>query len=520
MKHSDLISGLRKLRQKAYKVVHAEAIEALRQDASDPLAYFLLGVIAFDHKNYSKSLELFQKAEKLDESEPYYAAYLAMTYSILRDTNMAREAADRAAVQAGQNAHLSDMIGVVYSRSGFHEAAIKHFQVATTLNTTEPNYFFNLAASQQFLGDFEAAESSYKTCLALAPENTRAWSSLIALKKQSAEDNHLEMLVPLFEDSLDNPDAKLHIGHAIAKTYEDLGEYEQSLEWLESAKADKHKQLPFDREAASSLFKQAAATTGLCHKAPTYQQNVTPIFIVGLPRTGTTLVDRILSSHSQVTSAGELNVFAELVKRAGKTSTPFVLDAPTFLAAKDIELSKIGQKYLDTTKILAKQSSFMVDKMPLNFFYAALITRAFPTVKIVALRRGAMDSCLSNYRQLFSTQFSYYNYTYNLKETAFFYREFHTLMGHWAKTLPKDRFAEIRYENIVLNQEAETRRLLEFCGLPWEDACLRFHENTAAVSTASSVQVRQPLYSGSIGRWKKYGDKLSGLKQALGDLEI
>ena len=128
------------------------------------------------------------------------------------------------------------------------------------------------------------------------------------------------------------------------------------------------------------------------------------------------------------------------------------------------------------------------------------------------------DSCLSNFRQLFSTKYSYYNYTFDLEDTAWFYRQFDDLMAHWRETLPKDRFMEVRYEDIVFDQENQTRRMLDFCGLDWDDACMRFHENAAPVSTASSVQVRQPLYSGSIGRWKKYGDKLDVLKAALGDL--
>jgi hypothetical protein len=156
--------------------------------------------------------------------------------------------------------------------------------------------------------------------------------------------------------------------------------------------------------------------------------------------------------------------------------------------------------------------------MPLNFFYAGLIHRALPNAQIVALRRGAMDSCLSNYRQLLTVQHSYYGYTYDLEQTAAFYRRFDDLMAHWREHLPDDRFIEVYYEDMVHAQEEQTRRLLDFCRLDWDEACLRFHENAAPVSTASSVQVRQPLYSDSIGRWKRYGDKLDILKAALGDL--
>lgn len=521
-----ITQGLSRLARKDYAAVHRDCIDAIKADIHAPTPFFLLGVIAFDHQNFAKALELFEKAKALSPGEPYFAAYHAMTLSTLRRSREAHQAADRAAKRAAENgatvsrdnAYLSDMIGVVYSRCGFHEKAIVHFQKATLADQKEPNYFFNLAASQQFLGDFGAAEQSYRNCLSLAPQNYRAWSSLISLKRQTADENHLPTLRALFDAEGLDSDAKLHLGHAIAKTLEDLGEHEQSLDWLLKAKADKRGAFPFDREAARGLFRAAKDSAHYPKGKAEFTQEVTPIFIVGLPRTGTTLVDRIVSSHSKVVSAGELNAFGEQIKTLSQTSSPFVLDAQTLEAVKAIDLSQAGEAYCDATAPLAGGAEFMVDKMPLNFFYAALMIRAFPKVKIIALRRGAMDSCLSNFRQLFSTQFSYYNYTYDLEQTAFFYREFDALMAHWRAHLPAENFMEIAYEDIVFDQDNQTRRALEFCGLEFEQACLRFHENTASVSTASSVQVRQPLYSGSIGRWKKYGDKLDGLKAALGSL--
>lgn len=513
-----LKAGLQRLSQKDYAAVHRDCINAIKADVNAPVPFFLLGVIAFEHSNYGKALELFEKAEALNPSEVHFTAYLAMTLSILRRSNEARLAADRAVLTFGKNTHLSDMIGVVYSRCGFHEKAVTQFKASTAQNSSEPNYYFNLAASEQFLGNFEAAETAYGKTLSLDPSNFRAWSSLISLEKQTLESNHLDQLRGLFLKDTLGPDAKLHLGHAIAKTLEDLGEHEESLDWLLKAKAEKRRQFPFDRASASALFRAAQATTLRPQTSPAFTQKTTPIFIVGLPRTGTTLVDRILSSHSRVISAGELNAFAEQVKNASKTDTPFVLDGPTLMASSNADMNMVGEGYQKSTEALAQGMPFMVDKMPLNFFYAALMTNAFPNVKIIALRRGAMDSCLSNFRQLFSTQFSYYNYTYDLDDTAFFYREFDALMTHWRSHLPADRFMEIGYEHIVQGQENQTERLLDFCGLPWEDACMRFHENTAAVSTASSVQVRQPLYSGSIGRWKKYGDKLDELQSVLDDL--
>src|SRR5262249_4488492 len=155
------------------------------------------------------------------------------------------------------------------------------------------------------------------------------------------------------------------------------------------------------------------------------------------------------------------------------------------------------------------------DKMPLNFFYAGLILRALPNARIICLQRDAMDSALSNYRQLFATSFTYYNYAFSLGDTARYVVAFNRLMMFFREALPNDRFTEARYEDLVANQEDETRRLLTFCDLDWDPACLDFHENKAAVATASSVQVRQPLYSTSIGRWRRYAKGLEGAAQIL-----
>ena len=518
MTNFTLRDGLKRLGQKHYKSVHQSSIELIKADVNDPVPYFLLGVIAAEHGNHRKAEELFQKAARLDPQCAYYPAHLAKTLSMLGHQNEAKQAADRAAILPIDDAFLADTIGVVLSRAGYHETAIPMFEKAVDLDAKQANYHYNLGASAQFIGEFVKAKIAYENTLLLEPEFYRARSSLIALSKQTEDDNQLDTLIELFEGANDDADAQLQLGHAIAKTQEDLGRFPESLDWLLKGKAAKRRDLRYDRNAGAKIFEAAKQTANSLLKPSKNAELGAPIFIVGLPRTGTTLVDRILSSHPEVRSAGELNMFGGLVKEETGTSSNLMLDPETLLKAADLDLTKIGQAYVENTKELARGAKHMVDKMPLNFFYAGLIHLALPNARIIALRRGAMDSCLSNYRQLFSTQYSYYNYTFDLEDTAFFYRGYDDLMTHWRKNLPSDRFIEVHYEDIVFDQENQTRRLLGHCNLDWNEACMRFHENEAPVATASSVQVRQPLYSGSIGRWKKYGDKLEGLRTALGDL--
>ena len=514
-------AGMALLKDQNYAEAHSQSLAAIRKNIRDPLPYFILGKIAFEHDNLRKAKELFSKSVEYDPVEIYARVHLAKTLSALAQHNAAKTHADRAVNIGVEDAYLADTLGVVYSRAGYHQLAIPLFKKAVNAFPDHANLQYNLASSAQFSADFEVARNGYLKTIELEPNNYRAWTSLVSLDKQSEENNVLDELTGLFEGAGDNAEAKLQLGHAIAKTLEDLGRYEESLAWLIRGKAAKREQLRFDRNSGAEMFAAARQTFTDKTNPPGSELSDTPIFIIGLPRTGTTLVDRIISSHSKAVSAGELTMFSELIKFSAESPSNQVMDGATFRAAAKLScdtLEDIGRTYIEETKDRAQGSAFMIDKMPLNCFYAGLIHRALPNARIIALRRGAMDSCLSNFRQMFSSQFSYYNYTLDLDDTAWFYRQFDGLIDHWRTVLPPDRFTEVRYEDIVFDQENQTRRLLDFCGLDWEEACMRFHENAAPVSTASSVQVRQPLYSGSIGRWKKYGNKLDDLKAALGGL--
>ncbi len=510
------------LRSKNYEAVYAQSIEALRRDEKNPLAFFLLGVLASDTGSHDKALEFFAKASEHGPKNVHYQTYYAKALGGFGHNEQAKIHADKAAAIGTNEALLADMIGVVYSRAGYHELAIPFFEQATKRNPRWAKFQFNLGASAEFIGDFKTAKTAYKKTLSIDPKFYLAWFSLIALEKQSPDNNKLEKLTSLFEGAVGDADAQLLLGHAAAKTLEDLGRYEESFDWLKKAKTLKREHIRYSRQEVAKVF-EAAKTCVNIDMRPNRSalgpaSNAAPIFVVGLPRTGTTLIDRILSSHPQVRSAGELNVFPELIKRATGMPLNMEFQAEDFLAAGKIDLSHVGETYIAKTKGLAQGAAQLIDKLPFNFFYAGLIHRALPNAKIIALRRGAMDSCLSNYRQLFAFHNHNHGYNLDIEDTAAFYRGFDGLMAHWRSTLPSSRFMEVAYEDIISDQENQTRKLLSFCGLEWDAACLRFHENTAPVDTASAVQVRQPLHSESIGRWKKYGDKLDGLKTALGVL--
>jgi tetratricopeptide (TPR) repeat protein len=422
--------------------------------------------------------------------------------------------ADRAVQLGPQEALTCDTLGVVYSRANEHARAAQLFARASALEPRKASYHFNRAASLRFLGDFDAAEKAYEACIALEPHHWRAHSALSEIRRQTPERNHIQRLTGLLAETGGDADAALHLHMALAKECEDLGDHDGAFRHLQQGKSGKRRALryAFAEDAAifdtlRRLFAEPIAAGG---GFPTRE----PIFVVGMPRSGTTLVERILTSHSQVFSAGELQNFGLALKRLAGTRAPRLLDVETLERGSRVDPRALGEVYLASTRPATGRKPHFVDKMPLNFLYAGFIAHALPQARIVCLRRNALDTCLSNFRQLFSVEYSYYNYAYDLLDTGRYFIEFHRLMAHWQRVLP-GRVLEVSYEALVENQEAETRRLLEHCGLPWEDACLAFEQNAAPVATASAVQVRAPMYRFAVGRWRLYAPHLAELQALL-----
>lgn len=233
-----------------------------------------------------------------------------------------------------------------------------------------------------------------------------------------------------------------------------------------------------------------------------------------MPRSGTTLVERILSSHPDVHAAGELQNFGLAYKRASGSPTPQLLDADTIARASHTDWRRLGEDYLTSTRPDTGIKPHFIGKLPHNFLYLGAIANALPNAKIICLRRDPMDTCLSNFRQLFAASSWNHEYSYDLLETGRYYILFDRLMAHWKQLFP-GRILEVQYETLVQSQEAGSRELVAFCGLPWNDACLHFEDNQAPATTASAVQVREPIYRRAIQRWRAYGEGLNELQALL-----
>lgn len=488
----------------------------LARDPRHGDARFLLGMAAAAEHRYGEAADEIARAIDADPARAEYFAQHARCLALLKRETEARAAAERAHALAPRDALTLDTLGVVWSRLNEHARAVEVFHGAVAVDPGNGGFQYNLAASLRFLGRFEEAEQAYEAAVRAAPTLYRAHSALAELRKQTPERNHIERLLALLPGAADDVDGELHLGHALAKEYEDLGDYDRAFAHLAAGKARKRRELRYSVEDDLALFakvEQSFDERLLAGPARGCASDE-PIFVIGMPRSGTTLVERILSSHSRVLSAGELQNFGVCVKRLTGTRSRRVLDIPTLERAVGLDFAALGERYLESTRPITGGKPRFVDKMPLNYFYIGLIRLALPNAKIVCVRRHCLDTCVSNFRQLFAVTFSYYNYANDLSDLGRYYAAFDRLMAHWERELGS-AVLRVQYEDLVRDHEGQTRRLLEFCGLPWEPECLRFHENAAPVATASAVQVRAPLNDKSIGRWRHYEAHLGPLREAL-----
>ena len=488
-----------------FREAHVAAQQQLGKVPGDPAAVLVLAQIALEHENYPGATKLARLIRASGHRDAWLDLIDARLALVRQDGAQARDAIMQAVRAGTDNPHLAAQIGVVLARTGLHEEAARFAGQAVRGMPHNPGYRYNHAIELQFNGDLEEAEAEFLALVDMVPDHAQAWLALVGLREDPPV-AWRKTLESLFAGSHDT-EKRLILGHAIARWHEAHREWEQSFAWLERAKARKAREVAHDRAQVERLFAAAAQAAEGVFPALHTGATSRPVFIVGLPRSGTTLVERIVAAHPRVKSLGELSEFGIALKRHLDTPGHHVLDETLLRASAEAsDLAHVGQEYRRMTAGLAGAAPVFTDKMPFNLFYVPAILRALPEARIVCLRRSPCDALFSNFRQLFATGFSYYSYAYDFGDTAHFVARFEQLCERYADMLPEDRFMVQRYEDLVGDQDAQTRALISFCGLDWDDACLSPQSNRQAVATASAVQVRAPVHSGAVDRWKRYGE--------------
>lgn len=494
------------------------AVSLIPEMPSNGAVFFMAGAAALELQQMPFAVECLSRAVHLD---PAHAAYLAQLSRALVATRMltdALAAADKSWALMPRDPMTVNVLGVVFSQLNEHTKAAEVFRHLVDSNPDQARYRFNLATSLVFTGDVAAAEVQLEECLRLEPRFWKAYPALAQLQRQTGDRNHIERLQALLPHASD-PGAAIYVHMALAKEFEDLGQYPSAFEHLVLGKTPIRAAKGYSISRDEATFEAIEPNYRGPASSASGHGSCMPIFIFGMPRSGTTLVERILSSHSEVESVGESENFGLALKRASRSATPFILDPDTILRSRQLDWAEVGNNYVASTKVAACGKSRFVDKLPQNFLYAGYIANALPMAKMICVRRNPMDTCLGNFRQLFAMNSSYYDYSLDILDTGRYYVLFDRLMAYWERLLP-GRILTVRYETLVREQEPSTRRILDFCGLDWQEACMRFEDNASPVSSASTLQVREPMNPGSICRWKRYAPQLALLRRLLEDAGI
>lgn len=386
------------------------------------------------------------------------------------------------------------------------EAEASHRQ-AITLKPDFAEAHYNMGVTLQELGKLEEAEASYRRAIAFKPDYAEAHRSLASMKTFDKCDEQFLQMQELYIDESYSEEQRCHLGFGLAKAFEDLGNFEQAFKYYRKGNALRNRLLNYDISQDIELFKELKTSYPRIAKnsfeLKSFSNKPTPVFIVGMPRSGTTLVEQIISSHSQVTGGGELDFAANLgdsiARGLSEADTNTILD--------------FRENYLTKLESVSNDSPIVTDKMPFNFRYLGLLTAALPEAKIVHVKRNPAAVCWSNYKHYFKSESL--GYSYALNDVVKYYSLYENLMEFWTTSLTNKIF-NIDYDLLTINQQDETRKLIDYLGLDWEKKCLSPQNNRRSVTTASNVQVRQEVYQDSSQRWVKYKPFLNGALDNLG----
>ncbi|MDE0128483.1 MAG: sulfotransferase [Gammaproteobacteria bacterium] len=484
----------------------------LKQRPDHVAALVGLANIALDANAADDAERLLLHAVKLTPNMDTVWRGLARVHSERADYNGAEAAARRALALAPDNADCWTMLGTVQAWGLRPERARASFERALELKPHQPRVALSLGHVLKTIGDRAACEQAYRRAADLDPGLGEAWWSLADLKNYAFRDAEIRQLESGIAMRHPDPAQQAAFHFALGKALEDRGDHDEAFAQYAAGNAVKHAQDPFDSAALTERRQQIEAVftreflASREHRSPAA---ATPIFIIGLPRSGSTLIEQILASHSAVQGTMELpqiqNYTREMDARGGY---PEVLTD-----MGPAELDALGERYLRETDPYRGGATCFLDKMPNNFFHVGLIHLMLPGALFIDARRHPLDCCCSLFKQNFARG---QTFSYSLEVLGAYYRDYLALMRHWDIALP-GRVLRVHYESVVDDTEAQVRRLLDHCGLPFEDACLRFYETKRPVRTASAEQVRQPINRKGIDSWRRFSTHLEPLEKALGD---
>jgi tetratricopeptide (TPR) repeat protein len=508
--HNNLGVILNKLNQKDAALKSLETAVAIKPDFAE--AHYNLGNALNDLGQLDMATKSYERALAI---KPDYAEAHNNLGNTLNDLGQHDDAVKRfekaIAIQPNYvQAHNN--LGDTFHELGQLETATKSYEKVIAIKPDFAEAHNNLGITYQQLGQINDSINQYEKALAINPNYSDVYFNLSYLNKYTFNDSQITKIKSLLSDSKLSLSDRIYLCFALAKVNENLDNQDELFKYLNEANSLNKQKFNYSLDRSKTLFSSvkemfSSAYSGIEKSLSSEPSTFKPIFIVGMPRSGSTLVEQIISSHHLVHGAGELNNLPDIIAPIARD---YVNQGMNKLP--ETAFLSIRKRYLDVLSNLNVPESVITDKLPLNFQYIGFILSAFPEAKIVHMKRDARATCWSNYNSIFSSpEFGFSN---NIEDLTGFYGLYSDLMDYWHQLYP-GKIYDMYYEDLTINQEEETRKLIQYCELDWDKNCLSFHQNKRAVQTASSLQVRQKMYQGSSEAWKKHEAYLQPLIKAL-----
>ena len=479
---------------------------------------FLINLIGSSYQglgNFKMAIKAFDFIINLDKKN--IAAYnnLGNVYKTLLKYNEAKENYEKALSINPNFIESVANLGNLYFELNKYEKAISQMKKAISLDGSQVKPHYNLGLIYQSTGDFEKSLNELNKVLELDPSNTNADKLISRNTKYSKESDHLKQMESKLKNLKLNEIQKINLYFSIGKAYEDIKDYDKSFEYLKKGNDSKKKLLNFSLENDLKTFKELKIffKNYKFEKKINEKHNKKIIFIVGLPRSGTSLIEQIMSSHSKVYGCGELPFINRMIRNNFYNNNGY-LDISKLNSLEEPQIINLSNIYLGLVKNFNDNSEYFTDKAPMNFAWIGIIKMLFPNSKIIHCQRDPKDNILSLYKNNFDDSL---DYTYNFDDLFLFYKEYLELMKFWTNSIPNQIF-DANYEKIINDPENEIKKLLNFCELEFESNCLKFYETKRAIKTVSSNQARQPLYSSSISSYRKYEKQMKDIFTKIDNL--
>lgn len=477
-------------------------------------AFSNLGAVCKDQGKLDTAIANLEMALRIDPDHLEALITLGVTLKSKGRLEEAVANLNRAVTINPNHAEAHCNLGAILTDLGQLDQAGKSLQKAILLKENHAEAYNNLAVVLKVQGQLQPAEENLKKAIACRPDFPEAYFNL-SITKKFTDTSEINTMADLLSRTV-SADNKIFLNFALGKALADIKRDNEAFAYFLEGNRLKRKTINFNLADESKTFdrlKNFFSEDFFAARKNFGSSDKTPIFILGMPRSGSTLIEQILASHPDVHGAGELYFIQQTLIQT--LSSDLINSIPATVAKLTADsASRLGEKYIEKIRNIEPDARFIIDKMPGNFLYIGMIRLMLPNAKIIHSVRGAEDTCLS----IFRTNFTRVpNYAYDLTELAHYYRLYHDLMTHWQKLFPENIY-NANYENLIENQEEETKKLLQFCQLDWHEECLDFHKTVRDVKTASNYQVRQPIYRSSIKGWQRFAKQLQPLVDGLGDL--